>query len=81
MAIGSVSGLFLLLGGNSNNGTNDGAFYGNWNNTASNSNWNNGSRPHLLILYDCISISRLCPCLLTKIVSAVSETATRGAVW
>lgn len=38
-------GCLLLLGGNANNGTNDGLFYGNWNNTASNSNWNNGSRP------------------------------------
>lgn len=38
------SALVLLLGGNANNGTNDGLFYGNWNNTASNSNWNIGAR-------------------------------------
>ena len=34
----------LLLGGNSNNGANCG-WYGNWNNTAGNSNWNIGSSP------------------------------------
>ena len=30
----------LQLGGNANNGANDGRFYGNWNNTASNADWN-----------------------------------------
>lgn len=34
------SGRVLLAGGNANNGANAGAFYGNWNNAASNSNWN-----------------------------------------
>jgi len=38
----------LLRGGNANNGSNDGAFYGNWNNAASNSNWNISARPHSL---------------------------------
>ena len=40
----------LLVGGNANNGANDGPFYWNWNNTASNSNWNYGGRPPLLTL-------------------------------
>ena len=40
----------LRVGGNANNGANDGPFYGNWNNTASNSNWNYAARPTLLIL-------------------------------
>ena len=35
----------LHAGGNSNNGANDGRFYGNWNNTASNSNWNISGLP------------------------------------
>lgn len=41
--------MILIFGGNANNGTNDG-LYANWNNTASNSNWNYGGRPTLLIL-------------------------------
>jgi len=37
----------LIAGGNANNGTNCGRFYGNWNNTASNSNWNISCLPYL----------------------------------
>lgn len=53
MAVGGKASVFpasvvLIRGGNANNGSNDGAFYGNWNNTASNSNWNYAARPHSL---------------------------------
>ena len=37
----------LIRGGNANNGANDGAFFGNWGNAASNSNWNYAARPPL----------------------------------
>ena len=37
--------VFLIVGGNANNGANDGSFYGNWNNASSNSNWNNAASP------------------------------------
>ena len=47
-ASGSPALVVLIRGGNANNGSNDGAFYGNWNNTASNSNWNYAARPHSL---------------------------------
>lgn len=30
----------LIAGANANNGANVGRFYGNWNNSASNANWN-----------------------------------------
>ena len=33
-------GGFLQVGGNANNGANDGRWYGNWNNSAANGNWN-----------------------------------------
>lgn len=42
VALGRV---FLIAGGNANNGANDGGFYGNWNNAASNSRWNNSAVP------------------------------------
>lgn len=35
----------VLLGGNANNGANCGPFYANWNNAASNSNWNYAALP------------------------------------
>lgn len=35
---------YHALGGNSNNGASDGAFARNFNNTASNSNWNRRGR-------------------------------------
>lgn len=44
------SAFVLIRGGNANNGANAGPLYGNWNNTASNSNWNYGARPTLLML-------------------------------
>ena len=37
----------LRVGGNANNGAMAGPFYGNWNNPASNANWNYGARPDL----------------------------------
>ena len=40
----------LLVGGNANNGANCGPFYGNWNNAASNSNWNYAGWPLHAIL-------------------------------
>lgn len=42
-------GFYLLAGGNANNEWNCGLFYGNWNNDASNSNWNYGAVPIFLI--------------------------------
>lgn len=73
--------MVLIAGGNANNGANDGPFYWNWNNTASNSNWNYGARPPLLMLrntkyqrpQDCLMTERLYtyvyirPYLLVKI--------------
>ena len=44
---------FALVGGNMNNGTNDGLWYWNCNNASSNTNWNIGAR--LLILYKFIT--------------------------
>ena len=40
----------LIVGGNANNGANDGLFNWNWNNTSGNSNWNYAGRPPLLTL-------------------------------
>lgn len=41
--------LYHALGGNSNNGANDGAFARNFNNDASNSNWNRRGRRTIFV--------------------------------
>ena len=48
----------LLRGGFANVGSNAGALYGNWNITASYSNWDSSARPTLLMLVYAVSASR-----------------------
>lgn len=49
---------FALVGGNSNNGANAGAFYVNLNNAFSNRNWNiAASQTYLMILLKCTAFS------------------------
>ena len=87
-ASGSPALVLLIRGGNANNGSNDGAFYGNWNNTASNSNWNYAARPHSLDThFDEVSASHrkahlpqeaaMCPYPLVKINAARKRVGTR----
>ena len=44
----STVNTILLLGGNANNGTVDGLFYGNWISPASSSGWTLGARSRLV---------------------------------
>jgi len=57
--------VLLLAGANANNGANCGRFYGNWNNSASNSNWNI-SALHLFMARETAQ-SANGPCPLAKI--------------
>ena len=54
MTCGFFREITTLRGGNSSNGANCGAFYVNANNTASNTNWNNGAALFSYIVYDLI---------------------------
>ena len=42
------------VGGNSNNGANDGLWYWNLNNSSSNANWNCGARVFIFVDNNCI---------------------------
>ena len=54
----------LPLGGNSNNGLIDGAFARNFNNDASNANWNRRGRDYVLKIKN---LKSTCDCLVTNI--------------
>lgn len=56
-----------LVGGNCNNGANDGFLYVNVNNDASNSNWNIGASP--IFRHIIVYLASIVPCLLAKMIS------------
>jgi len=57
----------LIAGANANNGTNVGRFYGNWNNTAGNANWNIAALHLFLAPRHCRAQSAMEPCHSAKI--------------